>query len=169
MTLDVQTERAKRSERYSSGKPRVKMAKEDDSPPGSPTDMPTGKTRGCYICGGVERGDAFTSLPDEKGIGRVVHIATVAVDGKSVDRNAGCLEAFTTRCATAQRQRVREEREDLALAALRREGGNIPRLEHSSQRGYDCTAEGCKRFFDTVPGRDLHLRKGHKVAQAEGG
>lgn len=158
MTPDVQTEPAKRPEQYSSGKPRVKMAKEeDDSPPGSPTDMPVEKKKGCFVCGGLERGDTWVSLPDENNIGRVIHTPITAIGNKSVDKNLDCLETFTTRVATAQRQQVREQQEDLALAAHSRQ------FPAPQPRGFNCPAPDCSRFFDSENGRDLHMRKGHKV------
>ena len=121
------------------------------------------KKKGCAVCGGIERGDTFVSLPDETGVARAVHIPIHAVDGKSTDRNVGCEEAFKSRVTAARKQELQQERETLALAAFRREGGNIPRLEQSSQRGFDGPVEDCSRFFDSENGRDLHLRRGHKV------
>ncbi len=120
------------------------------------------KKKGCFVCGGLERGDSWTSLPDENNIGRVIHTPITAIDGKSADRNLECLETFKGRVATAGRERVRQEQEDLALAAMRREG-NVPRVPPPPvQRGFDCTDGDCNRFFDSENGRDLHLRRGHK-------
>ena len=129
-TDTVTTERREPTpERYSTGKPRVRMAKEDDS-----LAPQKEKQTGCYVCGTIQRGDGFVSLPDETGVARAVHLPTRAADGKSTDRNVACEETFKSRVTAARKQEVQQERENLALAALRREG-NVPRLEQSSQRG----------------------------------
>lgn len=133
--------------------------------------------RRCHFCGTTQKGDKFTSLPDENGIPRAIHIPVTAVDGKSADITPGCLKGFEDRVADAQRQRVREHNEDMALQALRREGGNPSLLgpemkelvQSLSSRGkpntqreiFDCTVGDCSRFFDSEAGRNGHL-KGHK-------
>ncbi len=138
----------------------------------------TATGRSCFQCGTTEPGDRFTSLPDENGIARAIHIPVVAIDGKSVDITPGCLKGFEERVAAVRRREIQEHQEDMALRALRREGaptrldgmgpktlaeldriGSKPR---KTERGFDCTATDCKRFFDTEAGRETHRRKAHK-------
>ena len=150
------------AERFSTGKLKPKVASGTDSPP------PPATKRGCYVCGTIQRGDTFTALPDERGITRTIHTPIHAEDGKSVDRNVGCLEMFVGRVTAAQKQAVQEQKETLALSALRREGNGqrVAELAQSLEQSreiFDCSVEGCPRFFDSQNGADLHLRRGHKV------
>ena len=148
----VPTKQAKPTrERFPSGKLRGK--KENDSP--APT-----KRRECYICNTTVPGDSFTTLSDEDGVPRAVHVPIHAIGSNSgavpVDITPDCLRAFESRVADANRQRAREHQEDQALAASKRQQAELP------QRGYNCTVEDCDRFFDSANGRDLHARKAHK-------
>ena len=141
----------------------------------------TATGRRCFYCGTTVPGDKFTSLPDENGTPRSIHVPVVAVDGKSVDLTPGCRKGFEDRVAAVQRQRVREKQEDMALSALRREGGLKPSLlgpeqkalvesiqqkrsprESSPREIFDCSVGDCPRFFDSEAGRNGHL-KGHKT------
>ena len=164
MTTDtaVMTKRKKLTrERYPSGKLRGKKERENDS-----AAPPATSRRFCYICNTTVLGDSFTTLSDEDGVARAVHLPVHAIGSNSgavpVDITPDCLRAFESRVADANRQRAREHQEDLALAASKRQQAELP------QRGYDCPVEGCKtkdgqtRFFDSANGRDLHARKAHK-------
>ena len=158
MTTDsaVQTERTKPTpERFSSGKLKHKVDRGTDSPAPPPTNR-----RSCYICNTTVPGDAFTTLSDEDGVARAVHVPIHAIGSNSgavpVDITPGCLKAFESHVADANRQRAREHQEDQALAARDRQ------FSAPAPRGYDCTFEGCKRFFDSEGGRDTHLHRGHK-------
>ena len=145
-------------ERFAGGRLRPPNADRGDDSPAPPETK-----KGCLVCGTIQRGDAFTSLPDEKGIGRVVHVPINSEGGQAVSRNLGCLGTFVSGVETAAKRKVLEEKQDLALEALRREG-NLPRLEPSSQRHFDCPAPDCSRFFDSQNGVDLHRRRQHRGA-----
>ncbi len=142
-------------ERFAGGRLRPKKARVDDSPASPPTNQ-----RSCYICNTTEPGDSFTTLSDEDGVPRAVHVAVHSIGTNSgvvpVDITPDCLKAFESRVADVHRQRARERQEDLALAAHNRQ------FPAPAPRGFDCTAEGCKRFFDSEGGRDTHLHRGHK-------
>ena len=152
----VKTERKKPTrERFSSGKLKHKVDRGSDSPAPPPTNR-----RSCYICNTTVPGDSFTTLSDEDGVPRAVHVPIHAIGSNSgavpADITPDCLRAFESRVADANRQRAREHQEDLALAARDRP------FSAPAPRGYDCTVEDCDRFFDTANGRDLHARKPHK-------
>ena len=151
-TATVQTERKQPTpERFSTGKLKPPKAKTgNDSAP------PQETKRGCYICGTIERGDSFTSLPDSDGVGRVVHMAINAESGKAVSRNLDCRTTFETNVAAANKRKVREQQEDLALRAHNRQ------FPAPAPRGIDCPAPDCSRFFDSQNGVDLHRRRQHK-------
>ncbi|MCH7576772.1 MAG: hypothetical protein IH822_03090 [Chloroflexi bacterium] len=153
----VQTEsKEPTQERFASGKLKGKKERENDSPA-----APSTNRRSCYICNATVPGDAFTTLSDEDGVARAVHVPIHAIGSNSgavpVDITPACLKTFESRVADANRRKAREHHEDQALAARDRQ------FSASAPRGYDCTVEDCERFFDSEGGRDTHLHRGHKT------
>lgn len=156
-TGTVQTEEKKPSpERFSTGKlkpPKAKIENDSSAPPPE-------TRRGCHVCG--EPGGPFASLRDSQDVVRTVHIPQHSLNGEAI-KSPDCEKVFLSQVKADTLRVLQEEKQDLALEALRREG-NAPRLEHSSQRHFDCPAPDCSRFFDSQNGVDLHRRRQHKGA-----
>ena len=136
------------------------------------------KRGACAVCG--NKGGSMVALRDAQGAPVTVHLPTHTEGGTVVRVEDSCQGVFLGRMKTETLRLQQEEKDNRLLeSALRdREGKNSPgvgalvqSLEQSrSSRGnplpvrgiFDCTVQGCPRFFDSEAGRDLHLKRGHK-------
>lgn len=130
----------------------------------------------CAECG--KTGGSMVALRDALGAPASVHLPTTVGDHRT---DEGCQGVFLARMKTETLQLQQEEQDDKLLTiALRKQGtspgGGVKELvqsleqSRSSRRNplplreiFDCKVVGCPRFFDSEAGRDLHLKRGHKL------